>query len=868
LWETAGCVSICANHDLSTVWPDATYTPYLSSTLGNIRTIRATDTSASISPAQIWTLVAALARGLLWSRRAASRELRAWRERAAFIPDAPTHADALHAITYKRDNVEGASLFSILPKRQDKRLLKLLVAYQVMWDFLDNVSERGAFAGEANGRQLHRALVEALDPEAAISDYYRYHPWKDDGGYLVALVQSCQCICAGLPSYQGVRHLMLPAVERCAIQSLNHEPEPSRRDAALKEWAEREFSDKHMLDWFELTAAASAFTPHVLFALAVEPRCEQHEVLAVYSTYFPWIALAIAMLDSYLDQADDAANKNHSYISHYASEAVALERLAAIIRRVVRHAASLPNGRRHSVLVEGIVVWHLSAKNVNTPTTREKTHTLAQAGGSLTRLLLPIAHVWRTTRAQRSELGNRDGDLPPGTLLPRPLQTYLIWRSPLTYLERCQTRYGRRFTHRMTSFPSLVLLSDPVEIKAMLTAPADVLHSGEGGAKITPIVGKGSFMLLDEDYHLKGRRAVLPALQKCVVDRESSWVADTVQRAIASWPQGVPIPLHPRLRTLTLEVVLRRIIAWQEHEPNDQFLALQDGVLTMLTVTGSVVFPLPIMRHGPGRMVWKRFLRNRADMDKLIYELIDERRRLGIGGVNDVLDGLLAACNIDDSPLSGQQLRDNLMTMIASGHETTSAELAWAFQLLAHNPSVQERLIEEIDADEGDEYLTATIQEILRHRPVFLFTIPRAVKQPIEIGGWTYTPPTHLLGCIYLLHHNPEIYPEPHEFRPERFLEGQPSPHTWMPWGGGRKRCPGSHLAMLEMKTVLRTVLQSMTIGPASKRMERPRWRSVIVTPHAGSRVVLRQRERGSAAGRRRRDVGAAGVCPVRRSVD
>ncbi len=139
----------------------------------------------------------------------------------------------------------------------------------------------------------------------------------------------------------------------------------------------------------------------------------------------------------------------------------------------------------------------------------------------------------------------------------------------------------------------------------------------------------------------------------------------------------------------------------------------------------------------------------------------------------------------------------------------------------------------------GEEYLTATIQEVLRHRPVFLFAIPRAVKQPIEIGGWSYRPPTQLLGCIYLVHHDPELYPEPQEFRPERFLECSPTTYTWLPWGGGRKRCPGLHLAMLEMKTVLRTVLATMTVRPAAKKIEHPRWRSVIVTPHAGSRVVL-----------------------------
>ena len=187
------------------------------------------------------------------------------------------------------------------------------------------------------------------------------------------------------------------------------------------------------------------------------------------------------------------------------------------------------------------------------------------------------------------------------------------------------------------------------------------------------------------------------------------------------------------------------------------------------------------------------------------------------------------------------------MSIILAGHETTASQLAWAFQLLAHNPRVQQRLIEELDAGQDGGYLNATVKEVLRHRPVFLFAIPRAVKQPIEIAGQIYEPPAHLLACIYLLHHDPASYPQPEEFRPERFLGPAPAPAPWMPWGGGRKRCPGLHLATFEIETVLRVVLESMTIEPAADRIERPRWRSVIVTPHAGSRVILRPRSSRAA---------------------
>jgi cytochrome P450 len=345
---------------------------------------------------------------------------------------------------------------------------------------------------------------------------------------------------------------------------------------------------------------------------------------------------------------------------------------------------------------------------------------------------------------------------------------------------------------------------------------------------------------------MNGRRTIVPAFYSKTVQKHANLVTDIVLREVASWPQDAVIALHPKLRALTLEIVLRRIFPSSKSTADDAIPPLRDRLLEMLSVTASPVFPEPSLRHGPGRRIWERFLRHRAEADELIYALIDKNRDAP-ADPGDVLTMILAASNPDGSPTSHQQARDNVMSIILAGHETTASELAWAFQLLAHNPRVQDRLIDEIDSDAGEEYLTATVQEVLRHRPVFLFTIPRAVVRPTEIGGWTYNPPARLLGCIYLLHHDRGIYPEPDRFRPERFLDAPPAPHLWLPWGGGRRRCPGLHMAMLEMKTVLRAVLSRATVLPASRRMERPRWRSVIVTPHAGSRVVLGPRDRRAA---------------------
>jgi cytochrome P450 len=372
----------------------------------------------------------------------------------------------------------------------------------------------------------------------------------------------------------------------------------------------------------------------------------------------------------------------------------------------------------------------------------------------------------------------------------------------------------------------------------MLLAPSDVLHPGEGGAMIQPIVGDSSFMLHDEDQHRDERKAVLPAFRKSVVEKHAEFITRTVGSEVSSWPLQAPVSLYPYLRAMSLKLVLRITFGFADLVTDERLNTLRDHLLKMLSVTTNPVFPEPLLRHGPGRMIWNRFLRDRAAVDVLIHAMLDEHDGAGPHS-SAVLAGLLRMRNRDGSQMSREQVRDNVMSIILAGHETTASQLAWAFQLLAYNPGVLARLTAEIEEEESEDYLTATIQEVMRHRPVFLFTIPRAVVKPVKIGAWTYKPPTRLLGCIYLMHHDPRVYREPGRFSPERFLGTPPPPHLWLPWGGGRRRCPGLHLAMLEMKIVLRTVLSSRIVLPAAKRMERPRWRSAIVTPHAGARVVL-----------------------------
>jgi tetraprenyl-beta-curcumene synthase len=352
---------------------------------------------------QVGALVAVTARELMWGRAAVSREIRRWRNEAERIPDPHLRADALDVLTRKRGNTDGAALFWTLTRRRDLGLLKLLVAHELIWDFLDNVSERGAHIGQRNGRQLHLAIVDSLDPARPVSDYYRFHPWHDDGGYLRALVEVCRAGVDRLPSYQVVQAAAIREARRAAVQSINHETEPLRRDRELRAWARREYPGRQLVCWFELSAAASApLVIYALLALAAAPSASAREVADTYAVYFPWVSLAVVMLDSYADRQDDAATGAHSYFAHYASNEQAIARLRESILEAARGALRLPNGERHAVLVACMTAMYLSKDSARSPELNASTRDLVHAGGSLTRLLLPILRTWRVRYRQQS----------------------------------------------------------------------------------------------------------------------------------------------------------------------------------------------------------------------------------------------------------------------------------------------------------------------------------------------------------------------------------------------------------------------------------------------------------------------------------
>ena len=435
--------------------------------------------------------------------------------------------------------------------------------------------------------------------------------------------------------------------------------------------------------------------------------------------------------------------------------------------------------------------------------------------------------------------------LPPGPRQPKSIQTLGWWARPIPFLEGARARYGRRFTVRLLGQVPFVMLSDPDEFRELFTAPPDVLHPGEGARILEPVLGRNSVILLDEGDHLEQRKRMLPAFHGEKMQRLADLMDEVSRREAESWPQGEPIALHPRLQALTLEVILRAVFGL---DPGPRLDALRERLTKILSLGTKPFSLLPAQRGLGGRGPWARLMALRDEADALIFELIDERRE-DPGGRDDVLAMLLEARHEDGSPMSRQELRDELMTLLVAGHETTASRLAWTFERLVRTPAVLERLADEVrEGDEEDAYLNATIQESLRRRPVLGNAAPRFVRQPVDIGGWHYPAGVCLVANAYLIHHDPAIYPDPYAFRPERFLDDPPGTYTWIPFGGGRRRCLGASFAQLEMKIVLRAVLSRHDVAPAADGAEPTRRRSITFSPGGGAVAVLRARTRQPVA--------------------
>lgn len=436
--------------------------------------------------------------------------------------------------------------------------------------------------------------------------------------------------------------------------------------------------------------------------------------------------------------------------------------------------------------------------------------------------------------------------LPPGPRMPPALQALGWWNRAIPLMERARRHFGNRWTLRLPATPPFVMISDPQQVKEVFTASPEVLRPGQGAAILEPIVGKRSVLLLDGAEHLAQRRLMLGAFHRDRMERLTDLVDEVAERELESWPRNEPIELHPRLQALTLEVILRAVFGLESGERLER---LRDGLTKGLEFgTGPVGLTPPLQRNFAGRGPWAKFIAVRDLTDELIYEQIRERRAKQGEDGDDVMAMLLAARYEDGSPMTDRDLRDELMTLLVAGHETTASQLAWAFERLAHAPHAVAELTSELDAGVDDAYLTATIREVLRSRPVLPNVAPRLVSEPIEVGGWEYPVGVCLVPNGYLIHHDRAIYPDPYSFRPERFLENEPGTYTWIPFGGGRRRCLGASFAQLEMKAVLSQAFGADRIASATGSPERARRRAITLSPRLGARTVFAPRRAGVLA--------------------
>ena len=420
------------------------------------------------------------------------------------------------------------------------------------------------------------------------------------------------------------------------------------------------------------------------------------------------------------------------------------------------------------------------------------------------------------------------------------MQTVGWWTRPTGFLDRCRRVYGKRFTVRLAAQDPFVVISDPDEIKQVFTAPPDVLHPGEGTRILEPIVGPNSILLLDEDAHMSQRKLVLPAFHGERMKALERMIAEVTREQIATWPRNESAPIHPRMQSLTLEVILAAVFGLRTGARLD---ALREALTEMLNFGLSPLSLLPPARRAPfGRGPWAKFLKVRARADELIYAEIRDRRELGDQGGSEIINSLIGASHDDGSPMADVEIHDELLTLLVAGHETTATQLAWTLERLTREPEVLARLVAAVDEGDGEPYLTAVIRESLRLRPVLLNAAPRTVKKPVEIGEILYTPRVHMLASAWLVQHDPDIYPEPYAFRPERFLEADPGTYTWIPFGGGRRRCVGASFAQLEMAIVLRELLRVSEVSARDSGSEATIRRAITAAPARGGETILTTR--------------------------
>jgi cytochrome P450 family 135 len=429
--------------------------------------------------------------------------------------------------------------------------------------------------------------------------------------------------------------------------------------------------------------------------------------------------------------------------------------------------------------------------------------------------------------------------LPPRPDLSRWMMSTGFIFQPTKFLDACHERMGDYFTLKPAPRRTLVVTADPAAVRQVFTGDPALLHAGEANIVLAPLLGSRSVLLLDGPEHLRQRKLMLPPFHGERMRLYVRAMEEAAEWHVAGWPRRRPFAVLPSMQAITLDVIMRAVFGVDDAAGRERLAKPLRAQLDAVASRLQVFMLLATSNRGePGtRGPWARIAAAGRQADAMIYEQIRARRAdLRSGERTDVFSLLLAARDEDGRPLSDQELRDELMTLLVAGHETTATAMAWALERIVRHPDVLERLQSQPD---DDEYLDAVIKETLRLRPV-VPAVARKLVEPMEFGGWRLPAGVHIAPSIYLLHRRPDLYPDPLAFRPERFLGVNPGTYEWIPFGGGVRRCLGASFALIEMRVVLGTILRSVRLEPApAADGESVTRRAVTFAPTRGGRISL-----------------------------
>lgn len=429
---------------------------------------------------------------------------------------------------------------------------------------------------------------------------------------------------------------------------------------------------------------------------------------------------------------------------------------------------------------------------------------------------------------------------PPGPRSPMLHQAIQFNRFTWSYLEKLRDRYGETFTVKLPGGKGgWVFLTDPAHVKQVFTGDPKVFHAGEGNSILLPLLGEHSVLLLDEAPHLRQRKLLLPPFHGKRMAGYEDLMREIARDTIAEWPVGEPLRAWPHMQAITLEIIMRAVFGVEGAKLESLRTALEYllGEVTKPR-TMLLIAMLGERRFSRLKSVQRRL---RAVDDILLPEIARRRRSPDLAERGDILSLLLQATDEDGRPMGDRELRDELMTLLVAGHETTANSLSWALERLIRHPDALRRLQEEVRAGESDVWMDAVCRETLRLCPVISIVV-REIQEDVEIAGHVIPKGARVVPCVHLVHRRPDIYPDPDAFKPERWLDQTPGTYTWIPFGGGVRRCLGASFALFEMKTILGEIVRSLDLQQTSAPGEPMRSRAIARTPGGQAEIVVARR--------------------------